>query len=75
MKTISIKVKKADRGYIITAERDGEVVKKGVVECGMDDIAKFKIAPLLGAYLLEITPFDDSTENFCINLTDMTCKQ
>ena len=75
MKIISIKVEKADGGYILTAERDGEVVKKGVVECGMDDIAKFKIAPLLGAYILELTPFGGSTENFCINLTDMTCKQ
>ena len=59
-------------GYIIEVKKNDAIVKRGVVAISIDDIPKFKIAPLLGAYVLAETDFGNSGESASVEIQDIS---
>ena len=70
-KTI-IHIIRADGGYIIEVKKNDAIVKRGVVAINIDDIPKFKIAPLLGAYVLAETDFGNAGESASVEIQDIS---
>ena len=70
-KTI-IQIMRADGGYIIEVKKNDAIVRRGVVAIQIDDIPKFKIAPMIGAYVLAETDFGSAGEYASVEIQDIS---